>query len=234
MPKIALISDIHGNLPALEAVLETLDSHSPDIWICLGDIVGYGPQPSECVQIIMDRQIPTIMGNHDAGVVGKLTLKHFRDTNRRLIELSQSLLTKEQLDWLAQLPYTLSDTSTWIASHASPVDPEKWRYLDSAIKGREMLNQIDYPLCFVGHTHVPALVSNQIGNLTFAEGNRHLINPGSIGQSRDNDYRASCCIVDTDHWKYENIRVPFNIEKVLTGLTKLGFSRLESHRLLRN
>ncbi|MFA5669700.1 MAG: metallophosphoesterase family protein [Balneolaceae bacterium] len=233
MPKIALISDIHGNLPALEAVLETLDKHNPDIWLCLGDIVGYGPQPAECVQIIMDRKIPTIMGNHDAGVAGKLTLKHFRDPNRKLIEMSQTLLNTEQLEWLRNLPYTLTDTSTWIASHATPIDPEKWMYLDSAIRARNVLNEIEYPLCFVGHTHVPALVSSQIGNLNFAKGNRHLINPGSVGQSRDNDYRASCAIIDTDKWKYENIRVTYNKESVVARLNDLGFSRSDARRLMR-
>src|SRR5690554_1119477 len=233
MPKIALISDIHGNLPALEAVLEALDKHNPDIWLCLGDIVGYGPQPAECVQIIMDRKIPTIMGNHDAGVAGKLTLKHFRDPNRKLIEMSQTLLSTEQLEWLRNLPYTLTDTSTWIASHATPVDPEKWMYLDSAIRARNVLNEIEYPLCFVGHTHVPALVSSQIGNLNFAKGNKHLINPGSVGQSRDNDYRASCAIIDTDNWKYENIRIDYNKESVVARLNELGFSRSDSRRLMR-
>ncbi len=85
----------------------------------------------------------------------------------------------------------------------------------------------------MGHTHVPALVSSQIGVMEFKKEHEYLINPGSVGQSRDGDYRASCCIVDTDSWKSEFLRVEYNIEEVLIELSKLGFSSLESHQLLK-
>ncbi len=232
MAKIALISDIHGNLPALEAVLELLDRYNPDSWICLGDLVGYGPFPSECVNIIKKRGIVTVLGNHDAGVVGKLSVKHFRNPNRRLIELSRELLDEDQIEWLANRPYTLTDGSIWIASHASPIEPSQWTYVDSAIKARKVLSEIEVPLCFVGHTHIPAVVSNQIGDLAFEKGNSYLINPGSVGQSRDDDFRASCCLLDTEKWEIERFRVEYNTEKVLHGLSRLGFDRSDSHRLL--
>ncbi len=233
MPKIALISDIHSNLPALEVVLKELDRHKPDVWLCLGDIVGYGPFPSECIEVIRERKILTVMGNHDAGVSGKLTLKHFRNPNRRLIEITQSLLSKDQLKWLRDLPYTVTDANSWIASHASPLEPDKWMYLDSAIKARKVLGQIDAQLCFVGHTHVHAVVSSQIGSLAFVKGNKYIINPGSVGQPRDDDFRASCCLINTDTWELENFRIEYDTEKVLRGLNKLGFDDNESHRLLR-
>tara|TARA_R110002050_G_C8947387_1_gene513082 strand:+ start:1713 stop:2417 length:705 start_codon:yes stop_codon:yes gene_type:complete len=233
MPKIALISDIHGNLPALEAVLEVLEGYSPDLWICLGDLVGYGPNPSECINIVKEREMLTVLGNHDAGVVGKLTIKHFRNPNQRLITMSQEMLSKDEFSWLSELPLTLSEGDVWVASHSSPIKPMEWGYLDSAIKARKVLSEIEASLCFVGHTHVPALVSSQIGNMLFTEGNKHFINPGSVGQSRDNDFRASCCFVDTDNWIIENIRVEYNTEKVVTDLHKLGFTREECHQLLR-
>ncbi len=233
MSKIALISDVHGNLPALESVLELLDRHSPDLWICLGDLVGYGPFPSECISIVKERGMITVLGNHDAGVVGKLNLKHFRNPNRKLIEMSQSMLNEEQMEWLSNRPYSLTDNSIWIAAHASPLEPNKWTYIDSAIKARKVLNDMDVPLCFVGHTHVPAMVSSQIGNMSFVKGNKYLINPGSVGQSRDDDFRASCCLIDTEKWEVENFRVEYNTEKALYALSKLGFNRGESHRLLR-
>ncbi|CAN0307152.1 unnamed protein product, partial [Chrysoparadoxa australica] len=116
---------------------------------------------------------------------------------------------------------------------ANPKAPEKWEYVDSAIKARTMLGNIDQKLCFVGHTHIPGVVSDQIGVMDFNKEHKYLINPGSVGQSRDGDFRASCCIIDLDKWEIEILRVEYPIEKVLTGLYKLGFSRAEAHRLLR-
>ena len=233
MALIALISDVHGNLPALEAVLKKIDTYSPDQWLCLGDIVGYGPFPVECVDLIRDRKIPTVMGNHDAGVSGKLTIKHFRGPNRVLIEKTQELLSQDQLRWLGELPITLKEGEMWTAVHANPIEPLKWEYVDSAIKARNMLQTIDTQLCFVGHTHIPFVVSDEVGSIGFNTKHKYLINPGSIGQPRDDDFRASFCLLDTDKWEIKNVRVDYNTEKVLTGLNNLGFSRSESHRLLR-
>lgn len=234
MALLALISDVHGNLPALEAVLKKIDAYKPDQLICLGDLVGYGPFPSECIDILKDRNIPTVMGNHDAGVSGRLTIKHFRNPNRKLIQQTQKLLTNEQLDWLRELPVTLKENNKWLAVHATPVDPLKWGYVDSAIKARKILTTIDTQLCFVGHTHIPFVVSSQIGIHGFIRDHKYLINPGSVGQSRDEDFRASFCLIDTEKWEIKMERVAYNIENVLTGLTDLGFSRRESHLLLRH
>lgn len=236
MSKLALISDIHGNLPALEAVLAKLDEYSPDHWLCLGDVVGYGPFPSECIDLIRERGIPTVMGNHDAGVADKLTIRHFKDPNKRLIELTQDILNNDQKKWLGNLPYTIvkaNKEQNWLAVHANPLAPNKWEYVDSAIKARKMLGEIEQKLCFVGHTHIPGIVSDQIGVMEFNGENKFLINPGSVGQSRDGDFRASCCIIDTVKYNLEILRISYPTEKVLTGLYKLGFSRAEAHRLLR-
>lgn len=234
MSKLALISDVHGNLPALEAVLSKLDEHSPDHWLCLGDVVGYGPFPSECVDLVRERSIPSVMGNHDAGVAGELSTKHFKDPNRKLITLTQEKLNSDQLNWLKNLPYIIvNNEQNWLAVHANPKAPEKWEYVDSAIKARNMLSNIEQKLCFVGHTHIPGIVSDQIGVMDFIREHKYLINPGSVGQSRDGDFRASCCVIDFENWEIEILRVEYPIEKVLTGLYKLGFSRAEAHRLLR-
>ncbi|MBO6573718.1 MAG: metallophosphoesterase family protein [Balneola sp.] len=232
MAKLAVISDVHGNLPALEAVLEDLDKLTLDQCICLGDIVGYGPFSSECIDLFIERRIPTVLGNHDAGVCGRLSLNHFRDPNRKLIGIIKRSLGFSQMEWLRNLPLIIKDEN-WLAVHAEPIRPERWMYVDSAIKARKILTEIDQQLCFVGHTHIPGMVSGQIGVLGFKSEYKYLINPGSVGQSRDDDFRASYCLLDTDNWEISFKRVSYNTEKVLTGLNKLGFSRSDSHRLLR-
>ncbi len=232
MAKIGIISDIHANLPALEAVLEFLDNENPDYWVCLGDIVGYGPNPKECIEIIRAREIPTVLGNHDAGVAGRLSTRFFRDPNRKLIELTKELISEDDVAWLSSLPYVLENDS-WVAVHAHPSEPEKWQYVDSAIKARRILENLETDICFLGHTHVPGIVSNRVGVNSFRKGFKYIINPGSVGQSRDEDFRASCCIIDTENYTYLNKRLEYNTEKVLTDLTKLGFTRKEAHHLLR-
>ncbi|MEQ8578092.1 MAG: metallophosphoesterase family protein [Balneola sp.] len=234
MTRIAIISDIHANLPALEAVFLELDKYKPDKWLCLGDIVGYGPYPSECIDLIKERKIQTVLGNHDAGVAGIIGLNHFRDPNRKLIALTRKKLSKDQLEWLKELPVKIENTKeNYVAVHASPIEPLKWAYVDSAIKARKIIDKLNHKICFVGHTHMPAIVADRIGVMNFEKDYRYLINPGSVGQSRDGDYRASCMLLDIEKGSIETLRVEYPIEKVLSKLIDLGFSSREAHQLLR-
>ncbi|MFV1884720.1 MAG: metallophosphoesterase family protein [Balneola sp.] len=232
MPRIALISDPHANLTALKAVIKALEGESPDLWLCMGDLVGYGPDPSGCIDLVREKKMLCVKGNHDAGVTGELSIKHFRDPNRTLIEKTKELISEDQMSWLRSLPLTM-ELDNWVAAHASPIDPSKWKYVESAFTARDILNKIKKPLCFIGHTHKPALVSDSFRVNTFKSGNKYLINPGSVGQSRDGDYRASCALVDTEEWTYKNFRVEFDLEPVLTKLMKLGFTRREAGYLMK-
>lgn len=233
MAKIALLSDIHGNLTALEAVIEQLKPEQPDIWLCLGDIVGYGGQPAACIELIRELGMVCVKGNHDAGVTGELSIKHFRNPNRRLIELTRDkLLSKDQIEWLKKLPL-IREGGDWVAAHASPVEPEKWKYLESAFTARAVLEQQEQRLCFIGHTHKSVLVSTKFGIREYDPSNKFLINPGSVGQPRDGDYRASCMMVDIDSDYLKPIRVKYEKEPELTALQQLGFSRNEAQHLLR-
>lgn len=235
MSKIAIISDVHANLPALKAVVQRLEKEQPEEWLCLGDLVGYGPHPKECIKLIREKDIRCIKGNHDAGVTGELSLKVFRNPNRKLIELSQSLLEEKDIQWLRELPLTLTGSThghSWMAAHASPVHPTEWNYLESAFTIRPILQDLEQDLCFVGHTHRPALVTDTIGLNQLSNGHKALINPGSVGQSRDGDPRASCGLLDLNAFTWQNFRVEYDINPVLNDLEKLGFSRRESEHLM--
>lgn len=232
MPRIALLSDVHGNLSALKKVIAVLEEQNPDVWVCLGDVVGYGPFPEECITLVREKNMRCVKGNHDAGVTGELTSKFFRNPNRRLIELTRKEISTESMEWLKSLPYTIEENQ-WMAVHASPEKPEKWEYVESAIRARNILNSLSVSFCFVGHTHKPVLVADKFGVRTMQEGAKYLINPGSVGQSRDGDYRASCALVDTDNFRYKNFRLEFDMEENLTALMKKGFSRKEAVQLMK-
>ncbi len=232
MAKIALLSDIHGNLPALKKVISVLEQYKPEIWICLGDIVGYGPAASECIKLIRELDMICVKGNHDAGVTNELTIKHFRNPNRRLIEQTKRELSNDEMDWLIKLPYVVKGEN-WIAAHATPEYPEKWEYLESAFRARKILDKVEEQFCFIGHTHKPAFISSQFGAPKLSKEGKFIINPGSVGQSRDGDYRASCAFLDTKELVYENYRLDFDLEESLTGLMKKGFSREEATQLLK-
>ena len=234
MAKIALISDVHANLPALQAVIKELEIERPDNWICLGDIVGYGPNPAECLDLIRSKEMKCVLGNHDAGVTGKLSLKHFRNPNRHLIELSKKMLSSEQLNWLAELPLIIEDADeSWVAVHSSPENPQKWEYLNSAFRVRQILKSIPHQFCFAGHTHRAGVVSEIIGLNKLKDGHKFFINPGSVGQSRDGDARASGGVLDLDNFTYKNIRVSYSLNPVILGLEKLGFSTREAETLIK-
>ncbi|SMO52766.1 Predicted phosphodiesterase [Gracilimonas mengyeensis] len=223
-------------MPALKAVLKALDEKNPEVWICLGDLVGYGPHPDECINEIRKRDFICVKGNHDAGITGELSKEVFRQPNRKVIDLSEDIVSEEQKKWVRDLPLIATNTegdTKWIAAHASPVNPSKWEYLESAFKMRPMLAELEQQFCFIGHTHRPALVSEQIGINKFQPGLKYFINPGSVGQSRDGDYRASCAFLDTEKGIYENIRVEYEMEGVLSDLQSLGFSRREAEYLLK-
>lgn len=151
----------------------------PDQWICLGDLVGYGPFPGECIDLVREKEMIVVKGNHDAGVTGELTLKHFRNPNRKLIEITQNELSRDQISWLQSLPFTV-ENSEWISVHASPIEPESWEYVQSAFRARALLNNIEQNICFIGHTHRPAIISNQLGVQQFKRDISTLLIPEAL------------------------------------------------------
>lgn len=232
--RIAIISDIHGNLPALETVLEEIKTKKPDQIVCLGDLVGYGPFPNECVAIIREMNIPVVMGNHDGAMIGKVPKEMFREPNASIIRWSDEILTYENRSFLDSLPMTVTGEN-WLATHAHPQKAGEWKYLESAIECRKVLASLpeNIQYCFVGHTHIPAIVAGELGVFGFQKDIKYVINPGSIGQSRDGDSRASFCMLDLENTKCEIIRLDYPAVLALAGFDKSPVDREDGEYLLR-
>jgi putative phosphoesterase len=218
--KIGIISDIHSNLEALEAVLEALKEENVDRVLCLGDLVGYGPDPNECIHRVMDSSDVVIAGNHDQGAVGLTPLEHFNENARLALEWSRDMIEPHFMETLAALP-TIHEENTFLAVHATPNEPTRWHYLFSEAQIVNNLEALTLPLCFVGHSHVPValildqdhgIIVQEAGDVRFAQGRKYLINVGSVGQPRDGDPRASCGIYEGDRFRLR--RVEYDVAAV--------------------
>jgi predicted phosphodiesterase len=227
--RIGIFSDIHGNLEALDTVLKYLKENNIHKYICLGDIVGYGPNPNECVERIRELKCPVVMGNHDYVAIGKGDVTLFNVTARNAIEWTQGQLTKENLDFLSTLPF-IYRTKHLIAVHSTPRDPERWEYvltMDSALQNMEYYTE---PVCFIGHSHTPFFLElDTKGNAQIIKDNpmilkddyRYLVNAGSVGQPRDNNPKSAFAIYDTTQKTITLLRVAYDIsttqEKIINA-----------------
>ena len=216
--RLAVLSDIHSNLPALEAVLEAIAPFD-QLWV-LGDIVGYGPDPDGVVERLRDEAAIAVQGNHDAATLGRIPIGTFNDLARVAVEWTAKTMAEENLDWLAGLPEKRIEGDFTLA-HGSPRDPI-WEYLFSVPAARINLAAFDTPYCIVGHTHhqltfrddhgqVEALPARAGGRLTLDE-RRCILNPGSVGQPRDGDPRACAMTVEVESGEVEWHRVTYPIE----------------------
>lgn len=198
--QIGVISDVHANIVALEAVLE--DMSEVDMLVCAGDVVGYNPWPGECVDQIRESGMPTIMGNHDRAVVTG-EYPGFNDMAVAGVEYAREHLSEEQVGWLADLPteQLLVDDRVKIV-HGHPDDPD--HYTKPEEFSPDLLE--DEELLIMGHTHVQ---NHEI----YDEG--IVLNPGSVGQPRDRDHRAAYSIVDLDEWTVAEHRVEYDTDSVI-------------------
>lgn len=227
--KIAIISDIHGNYEALTAVLNDIYDKQVEKIICLGDIVGYGPNPNECVQLVKEHCQLTIMGNHDAAAFNPLMAKDFNQNARYAIEWTASVLTPSSKEYLSTLPMMESlGNATFV--HATPYDPYLWYYISSMEDARFNFNFFSSKFCFIGHTHIPGLIMyNTVGNnitiykpspfdYSRYDQNRFIINTGSVGQPRDRNPESSYVILDEENSLVQFERVPYDIEAYQTKM----------------
>jgi diadenosine tetraphosphatase ApaH/serine/threonine PP2A family protein phosphatase len=229
--RIAVLSDIHGNLPALEAVLSDLQPYDA-LWQ-LGDICGYGPQPDEVVERLASEGALGVRGNHDSAAIGQLDTDAFNDDARAAIEWTAGHITQTTRDWLSQLPLRSVDEPFTLV-HGSPRDPT-WEYVYSGSVARANMDAFVTQRCLVGHTHIPALFRQRNGRVEAVQvtpgrayelgAERAIINPGSVGQPRDGDPRASALIIDSAAQTLEWRRVEYPIAAVQVRMAQLGLPR---------
>jgi len=229
--KYAIISDIHSNLEALTKALEIIDQRSVDEIICLGDIVGYGANPNECIALIRQRCSIVIKGNHDEALLNESVTLHFTEDARSAIVWTRKQISEEYISYLHTLSLSIKKDDLLFV-HASPCYPERWKYIFEDKAADSALKCFSESLCFIGHTHVPAIFSTGGRVRSITKGERFLVNVGSVGQPRDRRTDLSFGIFNTDAWSYENIRSHYNVE---TASRKILDSKLPprlGHRLL--
>jgi predicted phosphodiesterase len=219
--RVLLISDIHANLTALDAVIKDAGDFER-IW-CLGDVVGYGPEPNECIERLLEFDLICLAGNHDLGVVGKVGLWDFTRDAQEMIFWTRHRLTDSNRDWLESLPKTslVVDKDITLV-HGSPRNP-LWEYIAVREVARDNLELVTTPICLYGHTHIPVIFRKPWDGLKILEEplrvdspvrltlDRMFINPGSVGQPRDEDPRAAYAIVDLDAMTLTHRRVLYDV-----------------------
>jgi len=219
--RIAVLSDVHGNLPALEAVLDALKPYDA-VWQ-LGDVVGYGPQPDDVVARLAAEKATGVRGNHDSAAIGVLETNAFNDDAREVVEWTAERIGPATRKWLAALPLRAIDGAFTLV-HGSPRDPT-WEYVYSASIARANMSEFETQYCIVGHTHVPLVFRERSSGSVEAsiakegatmklDSVRLIINPGSVGQPRDGDPRSCAMMLDTDKRTVEWHRVEYPVERV--------------------
>lgn len=238
--KTLIISDVHSNLTALQTVLE--DAQPFDRVWCLGDVIGYGPDPNECIDRI--RNLPLlkcVKGNHDAAIIGDINISAFNYEARASLRWLDNVISPENRRWLSGLEERIIlDDITMV--HGSPSSPV-WEYIMDVHSARENMDAFETTVCLVGHTHLPVLFSQEGEALKSTKriplpidepiklDHKSILNPGSVGQPRDHDPRASYVIYDDEqnHWIHH--RVTYDFEKVQKRILAAGLPDQHAQRL---
>ena len=233
----AVISDIHSNLEGLEAVLADVPEEVERVY-CLGDVIGYGANPNECCDIVREREMPTITGNHDLAVTDLDTdLNWFNPVAAAAVRWTRELLTEENADFLRSRPRMIQTDETLFV-HGSVRDPDE--YIIDGVTAAENLAVLkeEYPnvrLCFFGHTHVKAVAPSPNGPAMEAEAldlgsdGPYLVNPGSVGQPRDGDTFASYVLANDTEITYRFVE--YDIEKAQAKIREAGLPGMLADRL---
>jgi diadenosine tetraphosphatase ApaH/serine/threonine PP2A family protein phosphatase len=238
--RIAILSDVHSNFEALTAVFEHCKLLGIDEYVCLGDVVGYGADPNPCCELLRKTASVTLMGNHDAAVIGVMDTDYYYDAAREVLYWTRDMLTPDNFRWLYSLPYThhLDNLGFF---HAAPILPSGFYYVVTKSDADKHLRVYErlYEFNFVGHSHLTntyAMSATRVTDATFkavkAKGDQKwIINVGSVGQPRDRDNRACFGVFDTEAQSFEHLRVEYDIDKTARKIIRAGHNEKFAKRL---
>jgi predicted phosphodiesterase len=239
--RYGVLGDIHGNLSALERVLASMSGERIDRLISVGDIVGYGAAPRECISLVREAGATVVLGNHDAACIDRIDTSYFNNYARDAVLWTKRVLTPEDRTWLESLPMVAHLEHCSVA-HGTLHRPELYDYIQSPTDADPSLDEMPLPVCFVGHTHVPVALLRLRDDPTrtfytldtevdVEEAHRALINVGSVGQPRDEDPRAAYAVYDSDLGRAWVKRVEYDIEMEARRIKKAGLPSMLADRL---
>jgi diadenosine tetraphosphatase ApaH/serine/threonine PP2A family protein phosphatase len=238
--RVLVISDIHANYTALVEVLK--DAGQVDETWCLGDLVGYGPDPNAVVEEVRDIPYLTcILGNHDMAAIGKMPLEAFNGDARRSLIYHEKVLSASNMDFMRSLSANIKVRGEATLAHGSPRDP-LWEYILNALSAQVNFDHFETPWCFVGHSHIQCVfalyedstrvaVKQTKADETIALRSKMILNPGSVGQPRDRDPRAAYAIYDTEARTWTSRRVAYNIPEVQDRIRAAGLPEKHAIRI---
>lgn len=229
--RYGIISDVHSNIEALDAVFGAFDASEIDELVCLGDIVGYGPSPNECCAALVDRGVVSIAGNHDEAAAKDFGLEYFSPLAREALEWNKAALTSGHLEFLAALPRERRFERFDIV-HGAPV--YHFEYILDALDAEAAFSRTDAKVTFVGHTHIAEVYYQDGsgrtyqqrlpagGRIEIAQGFRYIVNPGSVGQPRDRNPQAAYAVYDTEAGHVDVMRVAYDLAGVQRRIERAG------------
>lgn len=235
--RYAILSDIHGNGDALDAVLGALKDERIDKYVCLGDIVGYGAEPKRCIETVREMSVATVAGNHDFATIEKTNIEFFNAYAKEATYWTRRNLSDEDKQYLKELPL-VTDVDDFTIVHGTLYSPALFDYIQTTFDAYLSLQVLKKQICFLGHSHVPitffmsdAITYSMDPRIELQEGMRVLVNVGSVGQPRDDNPKAAFAVYDNEEKVIEVKRVAYEVEAAARKIREAGLPEVLGERL---
>jgi predicted phosphodiesterase len=238
--RYGIFSDIHSNLEALKSVIDAYKEESIDLYLCVGDVVGYGANPVECIEKTRNITTACVAGNHDWASVDKFSCDYFNPYAKAAILWTRQQLDEQDRDFLQSLKLIYKNEDLTLV-HGTLYNPQDFGYMVEGYNARDSFGLLENDICFIGHSHTAGVfIRNQNGGIEYTqdnlvkikEGNKYIVNAGSVGQPRDGNPDSAYCVYDTDKKEVRIKRVKYDTKTAQNKITKAGLPKILGDRLL--